>query len=567
MTWAVPGYLPQHQLPAGTPDVPSPSPRTPANRRPEKHRLPTQCLRGYRGVALLVVFLAVAMISAIGTAIYLAGEENSTASNTASEAPTTSSVTETSTVTIQKPEETTTTVTASEAPFVTTSTAPSVTASEAPSVTPSTAPSVTASEAPYVTTSTASEPTGTTSVTKPTDVTPTTATSEPTGTTSVTKPTDVTPTTASEAPTTSSVTETSTVTTPKPEETTTVLTFCERETPCQNGRTCVDLPKENYVCVCPKCECSSEKPLDNCTIDEANICKIENIKNDKVAHPYSCSKYIDCSGASNTFRKTDDVWHHKEGNVYNPQTGDSATSGIVICATQTNPTPCAADTCANGGTCADTMSGFKCKCSFGRYNGLNCENKLNSCDDVDCQHGTCENTENGFYCNCSENYVGKYCQDVKVPCSSVNCLNGGTCRDTDVGYKCECVAGFTGNKCETDIDECASNPCHPDYTTVSCVDRTNSYECTCYSCNCSSVVATDDCTVDAVTACKNAKATHSGKTEYRIAHPYKCNKHIWCYSSGDNGIEQTCAGSELFNPNYTDNSLPCTGDVPQCTQR
>ena len=35
---------------------------------------------------------------------------------------------------------------------------------------------------------------------------------------------------------------------------------------------------------------------------------------------------------------------------------------------------CADVTCANGGTCKDTMSGFKCHCIFGRYNGSMCEN-------------------------------------------------------------------------------------------------------------------------------------------------------------------------------------------------
>ncbi|KAI0241364.1 hypothetical protein LSAT2_029133 [Lamellibrachia satsuma] len=74
MTRAVPGYLPQHQLPAAIPDVPRPSPSSPVKRRPKKWRRSTQCLRGYRRVALLVVFLAVAMITAIGYAIYLAGK-------------------------------------------------------------------------------------------------------------------------------------------------------------------------------------------------------------------------------------------------------------------------------------------------------------------------------------------------------------------------------------------------------------------------------------------------------------------------------------------------------------
>lgn len=74
--------------------------------------------------------------------------------------------------------------------------------------------------------------------------------------------------------------------------------------------------------------------------DEANICKIENIKKDKVAHPYNCSKYIDCSGAGNTFLTEGDVWHHEKGNVYDPQTGASATSGTVGCATQTSKLKC-----------------------------------------------------------------------------------------------------------------------------------------------------------------------------------------------------------------------------------
>ncbi|KAI0217084.1 hypothetical protein LSAT2_031011 [Lamellibrachia satsuma] len=425
MTWAVPGYLPQHQLPAAIPDVSSPSPSPPANRRPEKQRLPTQCLRDYRGVALLVVFLAVAMISAIGSAIYLAGSElivvmhrmcshnptmivrieerktpphqkqfhlkTDVTPTTASEAPSTSSMTETSTVTIPKPEETTTT--ASESPSVTTST-PSeptgttsvtrptdvtpTTASEAPSTssvtetstvttpkpdkTTSTAPYVTASEAPSVTTSTASKPTGTTSVMKPPEVTPTTA---------------------SEAPTTSSVTETSTVTTPKPEETTTTVPENCTETTCQNNGTCDDTDG-SPVCTCP-----------------------------------------------------------------NDYTG-------VRCESETEK--CKDHTCENGGSCTNTDTGVDCTCP-GNYTGDRCEKEKIPCSEVICQNGAnCTDTDSGYRCDCPVNLTGLLCETVLTFCErETPCHNGGTCVDLSqnkylcVCPKCECSA-------EKPLDNCTIEP-------------------------------------------------------------------------------------------------------------
>ncbi|KAI0235912.1 hypothetical protein LSAT2_013534 [Lamellibrachia satsuma] len=272
--------------------------------------------------------------------------------------------------------------------------------------------------------------------------------------------------------------------------------ICQHDMPCKNGGTCVNLPEDKYVCVCPRCGCSTEKPFDNCTIDEANICKTENMKEHLVAHPYSCSKYVDCSGPGVTFDKVENVYNYLNGNVYNPANGWSEKPGDVDCAQPIHPMPCAADTCANGGTCEDTMSGFKCHCPFGRYNGLNCEN---------------------------------------------------------------------------DIDKCASNPCHPEYN-VSCEDKVDGYKCTCHSCSCSSVAPKDDCTLDsltavtALTACKEAKGAHAGEAVYYLPHPYKCNKYIWCYSSGENGIEQQCAGNGKFNPDSTNNNALCKDDVPKCMQ-
>ncbi|KAI0225404.1 hypothetical protein LSAT2_023780 [Lamellibrachia satsuma] len=210
--------------------------------------------------------------------------------------------------------------------------------------------------------------------------------------------------------------------------------FCERDMPCQNGGTCINLPEDKYVCVCPKCGCSTAEPFDNCAID---------------------------------------------------------------------PTPCAADTCANGGTCEDTMSGFKCHCPFGQYNGRNCENKFTMCDDITCQHGTCEDTENGFYCNCSEHYVGTYCQEQKVLCSAVTCWNGATCTNTDSGYVCQCPVMFTGVLCETEWKFCERDmPCHNGGT---CIDLPeDKYVCVCPKCGCSTAEPFDNCTIDEDNICKIA---------------------------------------------------------------
>ncbi|KAI0217083.1 hypothetical protein LSAT2_031010, partial [Lamellibrachia satsuma] len=308
------------------------------------------------------------------------------------------------------------------------------------------------------------------------------------------------------------------------------------------------------------------------TCDEANICKIENIKKDKVAHPYNCSKYIDCSGAGNTFLTEGDVWHHEKGNVYDPQTGASATSGTVGCATQTNPALCATSPCANGGICEDTMSGFKCHCPFGRYNGPACENKLITCENVTCLHGTCEDTENGFYCNCSENYVGINCDDEKVLCSAAKCQNGATCTDTDSGYRCECPVMFTGVLCETEYKFCEREmPCRNGGT---CVDLPeDKHVCVCPNCGCSTEEPYENCTIDGANICKTENMKH-----HLVAHPYNCSKYIDCsgpdntfvkddyvnnYQSGnvynpDNGWADTPGNVDCAKQN---DPTPCAADT------
>lgn len=56
------------------------------------------------------------------------------------------------------------------------------------------------------------------------------------------------------------------------------------------------------------------------------------MKENLVAHPYSCSKYVDCSGLGDTFPKVKNVTHYLNGNVYNPANGWSEKPGDVDCA-------------------------------------------------------------------------------------------------------------------------------------------------------------------------------------------------------------------------------------------
>ena len=73
---------------------------------------------------------------------------------------------------------------------------------------------------------------------------------------------------------------------------------------------------------------------------------------------------------------------------------------------------------------------------------------------------------------------------------------------------------------------------------------------------------------DANKACQDAKGAANGATAYYLPHPYKCDKYIWCFSSGDQGVEQPCPGDLMFNPQYTDNTDLCIAAdaVTQCKQ-
>ena len=71
------------------------------------------------------------------------------------------------------------------------------------------------------------------------------------------------------------------------------------------------------------------------------------------------------------------------------------------------------------------------------------------------------------------------CLNIFLPvdeCVDKLCDNGGTCVDRINSYSCTCVQGYTGDHCETDVDDCDGVECQ---NGGSCVDGVNSYTCTC----------------------------------------------------------------------------------------
>lgn len=84
---------------------------------------------------------------------------------------------------------------------------------------------------------------------------------------------------------------------------------------------------------------------------------------------------------------------------------------------------------------------------------------------------------NNYRCNCSVGYNGSKCENDIDWCNGVTCQHGGTCVDDIETYNCSCLPGFTGRNCETDIDECELNPCRYnsslDIVENTCIQRSN----------------------------------------------------------------------------------------------
>ncbi|XP_035671881.1 fibropellin-3-like [Branchiostoma floridae] len=71
---------------------------------------------------------------------------------------------------------------------------------------------------------------------------------------------------------------------------------------------------------------------------------------------------------------------------------------------------CAAPTCAKcvHGTCTDANGGYTCTCENG-WEGTNCDQDINECNNSPCVHGSCIDAIGGYTCTCQNGWEGTNC--------------------------------------------------------------------------------------------------------------------------------------------------------------
>ena len=79
------------------------------------------------------------------------------------------------------------------------------------------------------------------------------------------------------------------------------------------------------------------------------------------------------------------------------------------------------------------------------YNGTNCENNINECVGVQCNHGRCRDRVGDYICVCDQGYTGRHCDTEINECEPNPCEYGGTCVNKRYGYQCYCPRGTSGN--------------------------------------------------------------------------------------------------------------------------
>ncbi|KAH7952802.1 hypothetical protein HPB49_001344 [Dermacentor silvarum] len=137
---------------------------------------------------------------------------------------------------------------------------------------------------------------------------------------------------------------------------------------------------------------------------------------------------------------------------------------------------CEPGLCLNGGTCVDGFNAFSCLCPSG-YRGAACEINVDDCASGPCFNGaTCIDGIDAFACKCAKGFTGKLCDATFHDCTTKPCRNGGSCFESVTGFRCCCPKGFRGKTCELVEHVCLPNPCQNNGT---CKKKSDSFQCAC----------------------------------------------------------------------------------------
>ncbi|XP_078582422.1 uncharacterized protein LOC144865499 isoform X1 [Branchiostoma floridae x Branchiostoma japonicum] len=199
--------------------------------------------------------------------------------------------------------------------------------------------------------------------------------------------------------------------------------------------------------------------------------------------------------------------------------------------------------CAHGSS-IDAIGGYTCTCQNG-WEGTNCDQNINECNTSPCVHGTCTDDIGGYTCTCENGWEGTNCELNHDDCASSPCVHGA-CQDDVASYTCCCESGWEGTNCDQDIDDCASSPC----IHGTCSDGYKSYTCSCENgwegTNCDQDI--DDC---APSPCVHGICTDDYMT-------YICScENGWTGTNCDQEIDD-CASSPCIHGTCTDDYMNYT---------
>ncbi|KAK3103621.1 hypothetical protein FSP39_020595 [Pinctada imbricata] len=345
--------------------------------------------------------------------------------------------------------------------------------------------------------------------------------------------------------------------------------------PCDQGRTCIDLP-----------------PIEHALLDRAYNCSdcptgfYENntkcVDVDECSDPTTCSQV--CTNLEGTYVCDCFSGYRKLNNscVDVDECADQTHSCEQFCVNEPGNYSCSCafgydlnsdkktctlvtDMCAvNGLTCehgCDNSTGtFQCFCR----RGYQLDSNGQSCVDVDeCQLNictqNCTNTDGGYSCSCFSGYKladdGVSCTECLPPKYGMECASTCSCGlgmdYCDPVKGCVCLDTFTGTSCSQDVDECAENPAICASTTKYCENEIGDYQCFCYdgfehvgdACvdvdECSSIV-TNVCPIGKST-CENNQGNYTCVCNqgYIQNGPYACTDIDEC-SQNSHGCEQGC---------------------------
>lgn len=84
------------------------------------------------------------------------------------------------------------------------------------------------------------------------------------------------------------------------------------------------------------------------------------------------------------------------------------------------------------------------------FAGINCQENINDCLNVNCHNGSCVDMLNTYQCSCLSGYTGTHCEIETNVCDSQPCQYGGSCfsyhTSDGLRYECRCLPGTSG-KC------------------------------------------------------------------------------------------------------------------------